>query len=361
MFISKLELKNFRNYESLDMELGDGINILYGNNAQGKTNILEAIYMACTTKSQRAARDHEVIRFGNDEAHIRMYFNKGGIDRKLDMHLKKNAPKGVALDGSLLSKASEIYGMMNIVSFSPDDLSIIKNGPAERRNFIDMELSQLDRSYLYNLSSYKKVLNQRNILLKQLKNNSELESTLSVWDEQLVRYGSYIIDQRKKYIEELNDTAARIHSRITLGKEQLKLEYLPNVDSRYFPEQLALSREKDILLKATNTGPHRDDIDFCINRDNARKYGSQGQQRTIALTLKLSEIEEHKEKTGDKPVLLLDDVLSELDRNRQNQLLDSIDGIQTVITCTGLEEFVKGRISCDRIYRIDRGGIIDEQ
>ena len=148
MVISKLELNNFRNYEKLELELDKGINILYGDNAQGKTNILEALFMACTTKSLRATRDQEVIRFGNSESHIRMYFEKKGINRRIDMHLKKNSPKGVAVDGIPLAKASEIYGMMNIISFSPDDLSIIKNGPAERRNFIDMELSQLDRNYL---------------------------------------------------------------------------------------------------------------------------------------------------------------------------------------------------------------------
>ncbi|MBO7634860.1 MAG: DNA replication and repair protein RecF, partial [Lachnospiraceae bacterium] len=227
MIIKKLELNNFRNYESLEVELDSGINIFYGDNAQGKTNILEALYMGCTTKSHKATRDSEVIRFGEKEAHLRMYVEKAGIERKIDMHLKKNGPKGVALDGIPLAKAAEIYGMMNIISFSPDDLSIIKNGPAERRSFIDMALSQLDKMYLYSLSSYKKSLNQRNILLKQIKSNDELENTLSVWDEQLAKYGEYIINRRSDYIKEIGEIAADIHGRLSGGKEKLKLKYLP--------------------------------------------------------------------------------------------------------------------------------------
>ena len=357
MIIKKLELNNFRNYESLEVELDSGINIFYGDNAQGKTNILEALYMGCTTKSHKATRDSEVIRFGEKEAHLRMYVEKAGIERKIDMHLKKNGPKGVALDGIPLAKAAEIYGMMNIISFSPDDLSIIKNGPAERRSFIDMALSQLDKMYLYSLSSYKKSLNQRNILLKQIKSNDELENTLSVWDEQLAKYGEYIINRRSDYIKEIGEIAADIHGRLSGGKEKLKLKYLPNVSADMLPAELGFSHEKDIILKTTNVGPHRDDIGFEINSDEARKYGSQGQQRTAALTVKLAEIELVREKTGDRPVLLLDDVLSELDRNRQTELLNSIEDIQTVITCTGLEEFVNGRIKLDRIYKVENGRV----
>ena len=273
------------------------------------------------------------------------------------MHLKKNSPKGVAVDGMPLTKASEVYGMMNIISFSPDDLSIIKNGPVERRNFIDMELCQLDRNYLYNLSSYKKALTQRNILLKQIKDNKELESTLSVWDEQLVKYGETIITKRSEFIDEIGKIAAKVHTDISGGKETLKLKYTPNVSSDRLALELAISHERDIILKTTNVGPHRDDVEFEINTDEARKFGSQGQQRTVALTLKLAEIELVRKKTGDDPVLLLDDVLSELDRNRQNELLNNISDIQTIITCTGLEEFVSGRIKLDKIYKVDSGSI----
>ena len=359
MIIKKLELNNFRNYETLEIELSEGVNILYGDNAQGKTNILEALYMGCTTKSLRAGKERELIRFGEEEAHIRMYINKNNVDRKIDMHLKKNKAKGVAVDGIPVAKAAEVYGMMNIISFAPDDLSIIKNGPAERRRFLDMELCQLDRSYMYNLGSYNKTLAQRNILLKQMGSNKELESTLQIWDEQLIKYGSYIIEKREAFIKELNVIAARIHKKITADEEELELIYAPDSSVKDLPLNLAMNHEKDYFQKITTVGPHRDDIEFKINGTDSRKYGSQGQQRTVALTLKLAEIELVKKKVNDNPVLLLDDVLSELDRNRQTQLLDSINHIQTIITCTGLQEFVNDRIKYDRIYKVTKGTVAD--
>lgn len=357
MFIKKLELQNFRNYESLDMELSPGINILYGDNAQGKTNVLEALFVGCTTKSQKAAREKDIILFGCDEAHVRMYFEKHGIERRIDMHLRKNKPKGVAVDGIPTAKSSEVYGMMNIISFSPDDLSIIKNGPADRRHFIDMELCQLDRSYMFALSGYNRALAQRNILLKQLQSNRELKSTLQIWDEQLINFGTQIIEKRAQFIDELNSIAGELQKTLTENREELRLKYVPNTTVKDFAFNLAMNTEKDLVLKMTNTGPHRDDMEFIINGEDARKFGSQGQQRTVALTLKLAEIELVRKKVNDDPVLLLDDVLSELDRNRQNQLLNSIYGIQTVITCTGLEEFVNDRVQYDRIYHVERGTV----
>lgn len=358
MVIKKLELSNFRNYVNLDIELGDGVNILYGDNAQGKTNILEALYMGCTTKSQRAVHEREIIRFGEEEAHIRMYVLRQNIERRIDMHLRKNKGKGVAIDGIPVEKSAEVYGMMNIISFSPDDLAIVKNGPAERRRFIDMELCQLDRNYLYNLSGYNRTLAQRNILLKQLSNNKELEGTLDIWDEQLIGFGTCIINKRIQFINELGEIASEIHRKLTNSEEVLEIKYEPDSSAESLGLNIAMSREKDMLLKVSNTGPHRDDISFFINNKlDIRKYGSQGQQRTVALTLKLAEIELVKRKVRDNPILLLDDVLSELDRNRQTQLLNSISGIQTVITCTGLEEFVNDRIRYDRIYRVDKGTV----
>lgn len=361
MIIKQLELVDYRNYPQLNIELSPGVNILYGDNAQGKTNILEAIFTGCTTKSQRGAKEREMIRFGRDEAHIRMLIMKNGINRRIDMHFKKNSKRGVAVDGMPVAKSADLYGMVNIISFSPDDLAIIKNGPEERRRFIDMELCQLDRTYMYNLSSYNKALVQRGILLKQLIGNKELESTLSVWDEQLVGFGTYIIAKREEFIRELCLTAQKVHKELTGGDEQLNLVYQPSSSAGNFSVDLALSRERDIALKMTNVGPHRDDLGFTINGEDARKYGSQGQQRTIALTLKLAEIELVRQKTKDDPVLLLDDVLSELDRNRQNQLLNSISDIQTIITCTGLEEFVSGRIKYDCIYHVEQGNVTKQQ
>ena len=357
MVINRLELMDFRNYENLDVELSEGVNIFFGDNAQGKTNILEAIYLCCTTRSQKRSHDRDMIRFGEEEAHLKMYFHKAQLDRKIDLHLIKNKSKKIAVDGIPVTKATEIYGMMNVISFSPDDLSIIKEGPAERRNFMDMELCQLSREYMYSLSSYNRALVQRNNLLKQISANESLKSTLDIWDEQIAGFGKTIIDQRSRFTEDLNTIAAPIHKRLTEGEEDLKIRYVMNSSSEDLQKNIFLSRDRDIMTKMSNVGPHRDDMECIINGDNARIFGSQGQQRTVALTLKLAEIELVKKNVRDDPVLLLDDVLSELDRGRQNQLLNSISGIQTVITCTGLEEFIKERINCDRIYKVEQGRI----
>jgi len=357
MVINRLELMDFRNYENLDVELSKGVNIFFGDNAQGKTNILEAIYLCCTTRSQKRSHDKDMIRFGEDEAHLKMLFNKSGLDRKIDLHIIKNKAKKIAIDGIPVTKSTEVYGMMNIISFSPDDLSIIKEGPAERRNFMDMELCQLSREYMYSLSSYNRALAQRNNLLKQVAVNESLKGTLDIWDEQISGFGRTIIEQRNRFIDDLNLIASPIHQKLTEGEEELKIKYVPNSSAKDLQNNIFLSRDRDIITKMSNVGPHRDDMECIINGDNARVFGSQGQQRTIALTLKLAEIELVKKSVRDDPVLLLDDVLSELDRSRQNQLLNSISGIQTIITCTGLEEFIRERISCDKIYKVEQGKV----
>ena len=360
MVIKSLELCNFRNYEAVNIDFSPDVTILYGDNAQGKTNILEALYVASTTKSQKGSKDKEMICFNKSEAHIRMIIEDDGISRRIDMHLKDNRPKGVAIDGIPIRKASELYGIMNIISFSPDDLSIIKEGPSERRRFCDMELCQLDKLYMHNYAGFSKALDQRNNLLKQISVNPELKETLNIWDEQLVNFGKYIIEKRRSFIEDINNIASKIHSVITEEKENLKIEYQPSTDENSFMDNLISSRERDIFLKMTNIGPHRDDIRFVINGDDAKKFGSQGQQRTAALTLKLSEIELVRTRTKKNPVLLLDDVLSELDRNRQMKLLENISKVQTIITCTGLEEFVKQRIKYDKVYKVVKGSIREE-
>lgn len=357
MVIRSLELSNFRNYEKLSIEFSNGVNILYGDNAQGKTNILEAICVCATTKSQKGSKDKEMIRLGDEECHIRMYVEREGIPHKLDMHLRKSKAKTAALDGIPVKKSSELYGFLHVISFSPEDLSIVKDGPAERRRMVDMELCQLDRIYLYQLTKYNKTLEQRNNLLKQIGFDSRLADTIEVWNKQLADYGKEIIQTRRSFICELNKLVGPVHEHLTHGKEKLKLCYEPNVSENEFLEVLQEDQEKERILKSTLHGPHRDDISFCLGEEDIRKFGSQGQQRTCALSLKLAEIELVKKTIKDDPVLLLDDVLSELDRNRQTQLLDSIQDIQTVITCTGLEEFVKERIQSDRIYHVVEGNI----
>ena len=360
MIIRSLELSNFRNCEKLNISFSPDVTILYGDNAQGKTNVLEALYTASTTKSQKGSKDKDMIKFNESESHIRMMVEDGDIKRRIDMHLKSTKQKGVAIDGIPIRKASELYGIMNIISFSPDDLGIIKEGPAERRRFIDMELCQLDKLYMHNFSGYNRALEQRNNLLKQISFNAELKGTLNVWDEQLINFGEYLIEKRSLFIKEISGIASKIHGLLTDNKETLEIQYLPSTDKESFRSELLSLREKDIILKMTNVGPHRDDMIFIVNGQDARKYGSQGQQRTAALTLKLAEIELVKKKTGKNPVLLLDDVLSELDRNRQNKLLENISGVQTIVTCTGLEEFIKNRIKYDKVYRVNAGIITEE-
>lgn len=355
MIIKSLELQDYRNYNSLNITFDKGTNILYGDNAQGKTNILEAIYLAATTKSHKGSKDRDIVNFNKDEAHIRTYLEKDGIETRVDMHLRKSKSKGIAIDGQKIKKAADLMGLCNVVFFSPEDLSIIKEGPAERRRFVDMELCQLDNFYLYNLNNYNKIVNQRNSLLKDLYFQPELKETLNIWDSQLVSYGSKIIERRKIFVDQLNEIIYDIHKKLSGGREEIKIVYEPNVELEDFEKKLKYSQDKDIKAKMTTVGPHRDDFCFYVGDIDIRKFGSQGQQRTAALSLKLSEIELVKRITKDTPILLLDDVLSELDNNRQNYLLNSIGDIQTIITCTGLEEFVNNRFEINRVFKVTDG------
>ncbi len=357
MIIKSIHLNNFRNYEGLDLELDKGTNILFGDNAQGKTNILEAAYLSGTTKSHKSSKDKEMIRFGCEEAHIRTVVERNEKEYQIDMHLRSRGSKGVAINKLPIKKASELFGILNIVFFSPEDLNIIKEGPAERRRFLDAELCQLDKLYLSDLTKYNKILNQRNKLLKDISFRQDLIETLSVWDMQLVETGRRIIARRKVFIEELNEIIGDIHGRISGGKEHLILKYEPNIDDIFFADELLRAKQKDLKLCQTTVGPHRDDMLFAVNDIDIRKYGSQGQQRTSALSLKLSEIEIVKKSIHNTPVLLLDDVLSELDSNRQNYLLNSISDIQTIITCTGLEEFVKNRFHINKVFEVVNGKV----
>lgn len=359
MNIRSIELKNFRNYENLEISFDEGTNILFGDNAQGKTNILEAAYMSGTTKSHKGSRDKEMIRFGEEEAHLKTVVMRGGREYQIDMHLKKNRAKGIAIDKIPIKKASELFGILNIVFFSPEDLNIIKNGPAERRRFLDSELCQLDRIYLADLTNYNKILAQRNKLLKDMIYRPSLSDTLPVWDMQLIETGKKIIRRRKQFVDELREIVSDIHYRISGGKEELFLKYEPNIDDIFFEDELSRAKEKDKKLCQTSVGPHRDDLLFSIGDVDIRKYGSQGQQRTSALSLKLSEIELVRKSISDTPVLLLDDVLSELDSSRQNYLLNNISDTQTIITCTGLDELVRNRFTVNRVFEVIAGHVYE--
>lgn len=355
MIIESVELKNYRNYNELHMDFDQGTNLLYGDNAQGKTNILEAIYVCATTKSHRGSKDREIIGFGEEESHMKINVRKDGIPYRIDMHLRMNKTKGVAINGVPIRKASELFGIVNVIFFSPEDLNIIKNGPAERRRFVDMELCQLNKLYVHSLVQYNKIIGQRNKLLKDLKFKPEYEEMLDIWDMQLISYGKEIIQYRKDFIKKLNEIIRKIHLKLSGEKEEIFIKYEPNVEPEDFERQMKKNRIQDMKQKTTLSGPHRDDIIFYVNEIDIRKYGSQGQQRTAALSLKLSEIELVKKIVKDYPILLLDDVLSELDKNRQEHLLSAIKNIQTIITCTGLEDFISRSFELDKIYKVTNG------
>ncbi len=357
MIVKSLELNHFRNYESLNIAFDQGTNILYGNNAQGKTNILEAIYLSGTTKSHKGSKDREMVQFGNEESHIRLFVEKQEKQFQIDMHLKKHKSKGIAVNRIPIKKAGELFGILTLVFFSPEDLNIIKNGPSERRRFMDMELCQLDRIYFDNLTKYNKILMQRNKLLKDIYTKPELKETLFAWNIQLAEYGKKIIQRRREFVSRLDEIVADIHAKISGGTETVTLTYEPNVKEEDFERELERVREKELKLGQTMTGPHRDDISFLSNDIDIRKFGSQGQQRTLALSLKLSEIELVKQITKETPILLLDDVLSELDSKRQNFLLNNLCDTQTIITCTGLDEFIRNRFHINRVFEVKDGTV----
>ena len=357
MVIKSLKLKNYRNYDLLDLKFDPKTNILYGDNAQGKTNILEALYLSGTTKSHRGTKDRDVIQFGYDESHIETIIEKRNIDFQIDMHLKKNSPKGIAIDKVPIRRAGELFGIVHFVFFSPEDLNIIKEGPAGRRRFIDLELCQLNRLYVHSLVQYNKVILQRNKLLKELNLYPQYEEMLDIWDMQLISYGREIIQYRKKFIEQLNGIIKDIHFHLSGKKENLDVTYEPNVDWDNMEAAVKKSRFQDVRQRTTLVGPHRDDISFFVNGIDIRRFGSQGQQRTAALSLKLAEIELVKKTVKDYPILLLDDVLSELDGSRQDHLLSGIRHIQTVITCTGLDDFITHSFEIDRIFKVVNGTV----
>ena len=367
MIIKSIELENFRNYDSLSINFDEHTTILFGDNAQGKTNILEAAYISGTTKSHKGSRDKEIIKFDKNESHIKTVISKNNRDYQIDIHLKKNKSKGIAINRVPIKKAADLFGLINIIFFSPEDLNIIKNGPAERRKFMDAELCQIDKIYLSDLTNYNKALNQRNALLKEIIYKPELKETLSIWDEQLINYGKKIITRRQQFINDINIIVKDIHSKITSGKENIDVSYDPNIEDIFFLDELVKNKDKDMRFCQTSVGPHRDDIKITVDGIDIRKFGSQGQQRTCALSLKLSEIKLVENTIHDKPILLLDDVLSELDKNRQSDLLDNLLDTQTIITCTGIDEFVKNRFKLNTVYKVTNGSIeliteeLDEQ
>lgn len=361
MYITKVELQDFRNYENLNIEFHPNVNLILGNNAQGKTNLIEAIYLSSLGKSFRTSNDFEMIKFGSKFFRIKVEAEKKNEDVCIEMAVSKES-KAVKLNGHKIKKISELLENVYIVVFSPEDLKIIKEEPEKRRKFIDRELCQIRPMYFNNISRYKKVLLQRNTMLKE---NAPKISLLEIWDQELVEYGSKIIMMRAEFIKKLDKISSEIHKNITNGKEKLHVQYEANVpfmsnleeQKNIFLEKIEINIEKDLVRRNTSVGPHRDDLKISINGIDIRKFGSQGQQRTAALSLKLAEIMLIKEETEEDCILLLDDVLSELDEERQNYLINSLSNIQLFITSAELSEKVKRTLPEGKTFYVENGHV----
>lgn len=355
MYIQELALSSFRNYSEISITLDKGINIFKGDNAQGKTNILEAIYLCATARSHRTSQEKEVIKWDEEAAHITLDVQKRTFEDKIDFHITQKG-KAVAINKMPVAKLGELFGTVTVVMFSPEDLQLIKKSPKERRRFIDIELCQFNKLYYYALKQYYKVLKQRNNALKQYTHGVDSEM-LDVWDMQYVEYAKEVIEKRSEFIKQINILAKAIHADISGGKEDLEVVYEPNVLAANIEEKVARYRQKDIMTQSSSVGPHRDDLKFLINGMDVKVYGSQGQQRTVVLSMKLAELRLMQENLGEAPILLLDDVLSELDDNRQRYLFAYTENIQTLITCTGVEQSVWNSQKIGKLYNVVKGSI----
>ncbi len=357
MYIENLELKNFRNYENLNIEPVKGVNILTGDNAQGKTNILEAVFFCAYGRSHRTSRDREMQMFDAPFTTVSVDVVREQNDKKIVLRFNGEGRKFIEINGRKITRIPDLLGNLYVIMFSPEDLKIVKETPGIRRRFLDMEISALDKIYYHDLVSYNKVIQERNNLLKM---RSVDRTVLDVYDAKAAQYGAKIIRQRMDYMKKLNDKARSIHLEITGGKEEIEYAYrcgIPLTENLEdsLAQALAENRRHDLERGTTSVGPHRDDFVILINGADARIFGSQGQQRTVILTLKFASLGIIRDLTGEYPVLLLDDVLSELDLSRQNFILSSIDGIQTIISMTGYENIEKRLIEGARVFHIRQG------
>ena len=333
MWISKISLNNFRNYEKEIVELNKNLNIFYGENAQGKTNIIESIFLCSMGKSFRAKKDTEMIQLGKQNATIEILYEK--TDRcgkiKIDLSNKKN----IFLNGIKLKKLSELLGNINVVIFTPDDIHILKGGPQNRRRFLDIMISQLKPNYMYNLNLYLKTIEQRNNYLRQIREENKSEELLDIWDEKLIEYAGKICEYRKEFVKKIQEKIIKIHKEITDNKEELKITYQTDCEDKEKYKKLLQERRKlDIIKGYTTKGIHRDDFTISINDKDLGTYGSQGQHRTAILSLRMAELDIIYDEIGEYPILLLDDFMSELDEKRRKHLLEKIENIQVIITCT---------------------------
>ncbi len=333
MWINNIKLNNFRNYNKKEIKLHENINVFHGENAQGKTNIIEAIFLSSIGKSFRTSKEKELIKFNEEKALIEINFQKS--DRDGNIKIEIGEKKQIYLNGIKLKKLSELLGNINIVIFTPDDINILKGGPQNRRKFLDIMISQLRPNYMHILTLYLKTLEQRNNYLKQIKLENKDQNLLDIWDEKLVEYGMKIYEYRKEFIEKIKNKIKNIHKEITENKEEIEIKYFSDANTRQnFINELKSRRKLDIIKGFTTKGIHRDDFVVYINGREVEIYGSQGQHRTAILSLKLSELQVIYDEIGEYPILLLDDFMSELDDKRRKNFLDNIKDIQVIITCT---------------------------
>ncbi len=355
MYIEKIKLNNFRNYEQLELDLNKDINIIYGNNAQGKTNILEAIFLSSFGKSFRTNKEKEMIRFNEQSCLVEIFYQKKDRDGKVKIEIGNK--KQISLNGIKLKKLSELLGNINIVIFTPDDINILKDGPASRRRFLDMMIGQLRPNYVYNLNMYLKTIEQRNNYLRQIREENKPEEMLEIWDENLAEYGEKIYIYRNEFINKILNKINNIHKNITDAKEEIRIEYLSNCDNKENYLKLLKERRKlDIIKGYTTKGIHRDDFVIYINDKEVSTYGSQGQNRTAVLSLKLSELQVVYDEIGEYPILLLDDFMSELDEVRRKNFLNNIKNTQVILTGTDKIELSDVEYS---IFNVKEGKIIN--
>jgi DNA replication and repair protein RecF len=369
VFLQDIRLINFRNHKNTFAKFCNGINILIGENAQGKTNLLEAIYLTCVGRGWRAARDKEMIIFGECASIVESVTTKRFGNVSVKVKLSATDKKSILINDIPISKIAELMGVVNCVFFSPDELRLIKDAPADRRRFLNIDISQIDKSYLYALMRYEKILSQRNAYLKKIT-ATDVDSLrgIDIWDEQLINIGAVLIEKRLQFIAKLTPYLSQKHNFLTGNAEKIGFFYVScgydesekvinnsiNIADN-LRKQIIKAREKDLRLKTTTVGPHRDDIKIEINGNDVRNFGSQGQQRTVALSIKLAELNLFNDITGESPILLLDDVFSELDAARQSKLLQSLVNVQTIITTTEKPQMPDKKFS--KIFHISNGEV----
>ncbi len=363
MLVKRIHLRNFRNYSEAELVPDARLTVLTGQNAQGKTNVLEALHLCCLGRSHRTSRDKEMVRWGCEQAQVQLWVAQRDGTHEIAISLGAQEPhkKQVRVGGTQVARIGELMGHFHGILFSPEDLNIVKDGPAERRKFVDMELSQLRPAYFYALQRYVRALNQRNNLLREMHRKPGLKGTLEAWDEQVAEAGAHIVAHRRTYVDALARAASDNYAGLSSGAEQLAVRYCTQLDAegdlaamqRQFLMRLHDAQAEDMRRAFTSVGPHRDELRLSLDGHEARTYGSQGQQRTIVLALKLAELDVVLAERGEAPVLLLDDVMSELDPRRRQQLVERIKDVQTLITCTHVSDL--GGAQPGALYRVEQG------